>query len=105
MGKERYDQIIGDLDPFLKATGYKNEDITYIPISGLATQNIDEKVDENICDWYKGPALIELIDSIELLPRFPDGPLRIPILEKMEEGFKNPIAFGKIENGTLRLGD
>jgi len=37
------------------------------------------------------------------MPRFPNGPLRIPILDKWKE--KDLTAFGKVENGTIRLGD
>ena len=44
-----------------------------------------------------------MIDKIELEPRFPDGPLRIPILDKMKD--KHLVAHGKVENGTIRLGD
>lgn len=101
--KERYDQIINDLGPFLKATGYADEDITYIPISGLTSDNINSKVDGSVCNWYNGPTLLEVIDGIQLMPRYPDGPLRMPILDKWKE--KDLIAFGKVENGTLKLGD
>ena len=101
--KERYDQIVQDLAPFLKATGYNDEDITYIPISGLTSENIETKVDAKVCSWYDGPTLIEVIDKIQLMPRFPAGPLRMPILDKWKE--KDLIAFGKVENGTLNLGD
>ena len=101
--KERYDQIVKDLAPFLKATGYKDEDITYLPISGLTSDNIATKVDPKVCNWYTGPTLLEVIDTVQLMPRFPAGPLRLPILDKWKE--KDLIAFGKVENGTLRLGD
>lgn len=101
--KERYDQIVKDLAPFLKATGYKDEDITYLPISGLTSENIATKVDPKVCNWYSGPTLLEVIDTVQLMPRYPAGPLRLPILDKWKE--KDLIAFGKVENGTLRLGD
>lgn len=44
-----------------------------------------------------------MLDKVELEPRFPAGPLRIPILDKMKD--KDLIAHGKVENGTIRLGD
>jgi len=36
--------------------------------------------------------------------RFPEGELRIPILDKMKET-KDTVVFGKVECGTVRLGD
>ena len=46
---------------------------------------------------------MEIIDDVPLLPRYPAGPLRIPILDKMKD--PNIIAHGKVENGTINLGD
>ena len=37
-------------------------------------------------------------------PRNAEAPLRIPVLDKMKDGNRSVI-FGKIEQGTLRLGD
>lgn len=37
------------------------------------------------------------------MKRYPDGPLRIPVLDKMKE--KDLIVHGKVENGTITLGD
>lgn len=44
-----------------------------------------------------------MLDEVKLEKRFPDGPLRIPVLDKMKE--KDLIVHGKVENGTIRLGD
>jgi len=46
---------------------------------------------------------MEILDEVELEKRFPDGPLRIPILDKMKE--KDLTVYGKVENGTIKLGD
>lgn len=63
-------------------------DTIYVPISGL---DIETK-----CDWYH-KTLLEILDGIEL--KRLDGPLRIPIFDKMGK------VFGKVESGTIRLGD
>ena len=46
---------------------------------------------------------MDVLDKVQLEPRFPEGPLRIPFLDKMKD--PNLIVHGKIENGTLRIGD
>ena len=43
--KARYEEIQGGLTPFLKATGYEDNDIIWIPISGLTGANIAEPVE------------------------------------------------------------
>jgi len=99
--KSRFDEIKNGLTPFLNATGYKDSDLLWVPIAGLTGENIMEKTDK--CNWYTGPSLMELLDTIKLEERFPKGPLRIPILDKMKE--KDLIIHGKVENGTIKLGD
>jgi peptide chain release factor subunit 3 len=43
--KKRYDEIQKGILPFLLKTGFKEEDIKWIPISGLTGDNITEKSD------------------------------------------------------------
>lgn len=102
--KSRYDEIQKGLRPFLYKTGFVEEDLIWIPIVGLSGDNINEPVNKSVCNWYTGPTLIEALDDIKLDERFPKGPLRIPILDKMKD--QNVIvAHGKVENGTVNIGD
>lgn len=101
--QDRFNEIKTGLLPFLLQTGYKEEDIFWVPISGLTGQNIKERVDSKECPWFEGNTLFEILDKLPLEKRDPEGPLRIPIIDKMRE--QGIVAFGKIESGTLRLGD
>ena len=100
----RWDQIRTELTPFLNQNGYQESDIFWVPISGLTGHNIVEPVDSGICSWYKGPTLLDILDQMPIAPRDPDGALRIPVLDKMKDGNRSVI-FGKVEQGTVRLGD
>jgi len=99
--KSRWDEIQEKLIPFLKVTGYTEKDLIWVPISGLSGDNLQEP--SSNCKWYTGPTLFEILDKMELAPRFANGPLRIPILDKMKD--KDIIMHGKVENGTVRHGD
>lgn len=46
---------------------------------------------------------MEILENLKLEERFPKGPLRIPILDKMKD--KDLIVHGKVENGTINIGD
>ena len=100
--KERYTEIITSLKPFITSCGYDaDKDCVFVPVSGLSGDNIKEPVKSNVCNWYNGPTFIDIIDNLELPPRDPDGPLRIPVLDKMRD--RGVVMFGKIESGTVRL--
>lgn len=90
--------------PFLTQCGYTENDLFWVPISGLTGANIVEKVDSAVCSWYSGPSLLEILDNLPIEPRNAQAPLRIPILDKMKDGNRT-IIFGKVEQGTVRLGD
>ena len=67
----------------------------WVPVSGLTGDNIVEVVSPTTCNWYTGPTLIDIIDNIELPHRDPNGPIRIPILDKMKD--RGVVIFGKVE--------
>ena len=60
----RYNEIQTNLTPFLNKTGYKNSDIIYVPISGLHGDNLKERTEN--APWYKGPPLLDILDTMEL---------------------------------------
>lgn len=102
--KERFTEIVTSLKPFLTSTGYDAEkDIVFVPVSGLNGTNIKDPMPDGICNWYQGPTLVELLDNLEVPPRDPEGPLRIPILDKMKD--RGTVVFGKVESGTVKVGD
>eukprot|EP01104_Vermistella_antarctica_P007837 TRINITY_DN193_c0_g1_i1.p1 TRINITY_DN193_c0_g1~~TRINITY_DN193_c0_g1_i1.p1 ORF type:complete len:515 (+),score=163.00 TRINITY_DN193_c0_g1_i1:34-1545(+) len=104
--KERYDKIVAEVKPFLKKLGYntnKDKDVSFLPVSGYTSANIVERMSEDICSWYKGPCLVEALDLLDIGGRDPDGPLRIPVIDRYKEAGKTVI-LGKVESGTIRPG-
>lgn len=41
--KDRYEFIMSEVKPFLKSIGFKDENISFVPISGLEGVNLSEK--------------------------------------------------------------
>ena len=81
-GKDRYDEILGTLIPFLKKTGYKTKDIEIIPVSGQAGINIKEGFEDGVCDWYKGPSLLSAFDNLKKIKWDKKSALRIPVMDR-----------------------
>lgn len=84
--KERYDECITKLIPFLKGCGYNPKtDIEHMPISGYTAANLKDRMDASVCPWYQGTSLLELLDSMALpVERNLAGALMIPITEKFK---------------------
>jgi translation elongation factor EF-1alpha len=53
-------------------------------------------------NWYKGPTLVEAIDSFEPVAKVIDGPLRLPITD-LYKSHAGMAVSGRIESGKLSL--
>jgi peptide chain release factor subunit 3 len=98
----RWNEICDNLTPFLNKSGFQDRDIFFVPVSGLTGENILEPVGSK-CTWYTGPTLFKILDKLPVKKRDANGTLRIVILDKMKD--KGVFAFGKIESGTVKVGD
>jgi len=98
--KERYEEIKTEISAFLKKVGFKPNDIPFIPISGWNGDNLVER-SENM-DWYKGPTLLEALDSVKPPERPVKKPLRLPVKDVFKiEGFGTIVA-GRVETGIMK---
>jgi elongation factor 1-alpha len=97
--QERYEEIKKEVSSYLAKVGYKPETIPFVPISGWLGDNMLEK-SPNL-PWYKGPTLIEALDSLTEPKRPVDRPLRIPIQDVYKIGGIGTVPVGRVETGTL----
>jgi len=101
--EERYNEVKAILLPFLTQTGFKKDDLFFMPISGFTGANLKNRVDTAICPWYNGPALLEYLDDLQPSARFYDMPLRFPIADKYKD--MGTCVMGKLEAGTIKKGE
>mmetsp|Transcript_2082 Transcript_2082/g.4741 ORF Transcript_2082/g.4741 Transcript_2082/m.4741 type:complete len:593 (-) Transcript_2082:69-1847(-) len=101
--QERYEEVKGILEPFLKQTGFPKDALYFLPVSGFTGANLKHRVDTAICSWYGGPSLLEYLDELQPSQRFFDMPLRFPIADKYKD--MGTCVMGKLEAGTIKLGE
>jgi len=99
--QSRYDYIKKQLHPFLKnVCGYDDKNLYWIPYSGLNGDNMMEGIKDPNGSWYQGPTFFEILDKLPTPNRDPEGPVRIPVLDKFRDA-GNLFIFGKVESGTI----
>jgi peptide chain release factor subunit 3 len=104
--KERYDEIVTKLTPFLKGMGYsdKNKNLVFMPISGLTGSGLTKRV--NGVEWYNDVSLLECINSLEIQEKkTADDVLCIPLMGSYRDEFSKFHVYGKVESGKLAVGD
>jgi len=103
--EERFNTIKKSFSEWLtRERVYPLKDVEWVPISGFDGNNIQKLVDIKTCNWYQGPPLLGILDSLQPLSRLDTSPLRIPVLDRYKEAGKL-IILGKIEAGILQSGD
>ena len=89
-------------DPILKKVGYRPAKVTFVPISGWVGENLAEP--SSNLSWYKGPTLLEALDSIDAPEKPTAEALRLPISDVYNVAGIGTVAVGRIETGLIKPG-
>ncbi|XP_054154466.1 protein HBS1-like isoform X1 [Oppia nitens] len=103
--QNRYNEIISKLSAFLKQIGFKEQDVTFVPCSGLTGENLVKKSTiEELNLWYSGHTLVDIIDNFKP----PDRPISKPFRMSLNDVFKGLTSgfciSGRIEAGAVIVG-
>lgn len=101
--QERYNEVKNEVTRMLKMVGYKTEKIPFVPTSGWTGDNLVKPSDK--MPWYKGPTLIDALDTFELAPKPLDKPLRIPVQDVYSITGVGTVPVGRVETGVVKEND
>ena len=100
-----YERIVAAYGEFANSLGLK--DVTAIPLSALAGDNVVDS--SSNMDWYTGPTLIELLESLSVYDEAHDAPFRFPVQLVARHNGHEANDFrgymGRIESGKVSVGD
>ncbi|KAG6420924.1 hypothetical protein SASPL_117469 [Salvia splendens] len=126
--KERFDFVKQKLGTFLRTCGFKESSISWVPASVMENQNLVANSSDSRLSWlvaafaayfvslfprflcvichamYRGPFLMDAIDSLQLPARDYSKPLQIPICDVKSQSQSQVSACGKLETGAIRPG-
>ncbi|WP_299888955.1 GTP-binding protein [uncultured Lacinutrix sp.] len=105
--KEKYDEIKADFEALMSKRDYKDQKITFVPVSALKGDNVVNKSKNT--PWYTGETLLQYLEKIDNQDIYNTGTPRFPvqyvIRPKTEEFHDFRGYAGKIYGGELSLGD
>ncbi len=105
--EEKFNQIKGEIEYLVSKSKYKNQNITFIPLSALKGDNV-VKASENM-SWYQGETLLHHLESLKLEDVQEKSQVRFPvqtvIRPKTDEFHDFRGYAGKIYGGNLAVGD
>jgi elongation factor 1-alpha len=101
--KDRYEEVKKEASELLKVVGYKIDKVPFIPTSAWLGENLTEPSSK--MPWYKGPTIIQALDSLVVPPKPTEKPLRIPIQDVYSISGAGTVPVGRVETGVLKQGD
>ncbi len=101
--KQVFDEIETEYRQFLAQIGLEPK--LFIPVSAKNGFNVASRAPaEAGLDWYSGPTILDALDNMQAPPALDHLPLRFPVQDVYRFDHRRIIA-GRIETGTLRVGD
>ncbi len=99
--QETFEAILDDYRDFASQIGL--DDFTAIPLSALKGDNVTEASPNT--PWYRGPALMEFLETVEVEQDLQYLPFRMPVqwVNRPNQDFRG--FSGMISSGVVKTGD
>ncbi len=103
--QKKYEDMKKQVTELLRPTGYKIEQIPFVPFASYpSSENISKKAGEHM-GWYKGPTLLETFDALKPPEKATGKPLRVPIQDVYSITGVGTVPVGRVETGLLKPND
>jgi len=102
-----YDQsvfagIVADFLAFAERSGMEN--LRFVPMSALTGEMVVERGGK--LDWYEGPTLLQILETVDVEQKLAEAPFRFPIQYVVRPTATLPRGYmGRIESGSIAVGD
>ena len=100
--QKKFEAVKADITNLLKMVAYKPDDMLFIPASAFQGVNISKKSDKT--PWYKGPSLLDALDTLKEPEKPTALPLRLPIQDVYSISGIGTVPVGRVETGVMKKG-
>jgi len=101
--EKRFGELKKDLLALLGTVGYKEEHLTFVPVSAYEGENII-KASEKM-KWFDGPTFLAALDMMEMPDKPVDLPLRVPVQDVYTITGAGTVPVGRVETGRMKKDD
>ncbi|WP_299208126.1 GTP-binding protein [uncultured Dokdonia sp.] len=102
-----YEEIKADFQKMIDKSGYKEQNITFIPVSALLGDNV--VISSENTTWYKGNTLLDHLEGLEAQDVYEQSQMRFPVqmvIRPKQADFHDFRGYaGKVYGDDLAVGD
>ncbi len=100
--EDAFARIVGDFVDFAERSGI--DDVRFVPMSALVGDMVVDR--GNRLDWYDGPTLLAILETVDAPRALAGAPLRFPVQYVARPTATLPRGYmGRIESGSIAVGD
>ncbi|MEY2712874.1 MAG: Bifunctional enzyme CysN/CysC, partial [Planctomycetota bacterium] len=100
-GEQRFREIESEFLGFCSRLGI--EHAVALPVSALTGEGVVRR--SGAMPWFSGPALLDLLEGVELPGPRPDDPFRMPVQVVLRPNLDFRGFAGQVTSGDVRVGD
>jgi len=105
--QEKYEAIKADFETLIEKSEYKEQNITFIPVSALQGDNVVEASDNT--PWYNGQTLLQHLEELDAQDVYEKAQVRFPVqtvIRPKKDEFHDFRGYaGKLYGGNISVGD
>jgi len=105
--ENRFNELQQEFLSFANQIKFPEQEIYFIPVSSLYGENITKTSGK--MSWYKGPALLDLLEKMEIHKHLNQAPTRLPVqyvIRPRSEDYHDYRGYaGRISSGVFKVGD
>jgi elongation factor 1-alpha len=95
-----FKKVKDDVEKLLKSVGYKDDQVSYIPVSAYKSDNVVKNTDN--LKWWKGNTLLQQLNEFKMPGKSTDKPLRWPVQDVYTITGVGTVPVGRIETGVMK---
>ncbi len=96
----KYNEVKGQVEKMLANVGFKVDKIPFVPMSAFKGDNIAKGKGQ--LAWFKGPSLLDALNSLSAPEKHTDKPLRVPVQDVYSITGIGTVPVGRVETGIMK---
>ncbi len=101
--QKRFEEVKAEVSAVLKSVRFNIDEIQFVAMASYLGENLIKR-SENM-PWYKGPTLLEAVNNLKMPEKPTQLPLRLPIQDVYNITGIGVVPVGRVETGTMKIGD
>ncbi|KAK9474028.1 P-loop containing nucleoside triphosphate hydrolase protein [Dipodascopsis tothii] len=103
--QSRFAEIRELMSAYLPTIGFADDQVLYVPCSGIEGDNIVKRSDRPDLSWYTGGSLSEELEALRGVPRDLSAPLRMSVSDVMKASTSGVTVAGRLSAGTMQANE